>query len=96
MDIPTPKHHAWKAAEAELAHIERAFKSLAQDLSPSDRARVTQRLDELKAARLRVRLLFEEVMKENALMIERLADCEEPPDPPRRDPPPSGAEDWLA
>jgi len=97
MEFPTPKHHAWKEAEAELADIERAFKALSADLSPSDRARVTQRLAELKAARLRVRLLFEEVMKENAFMIQRLAESEEARSPqPGSDPPRSGAEDWLS
>lgn len=100
MDIPSPKFHAWKKAEAELADIERTFRALSVDLSPSDRERVTQQLAALKAARLRVRLLFEEVMKESAIVLEQLAASEAPPPPPP--PPPShdprrpDAEDWLS
>ncbi len=98
MDIPSPKFHAWKKAEAELADIERAFKALADDLAPSDRERVTQQLAALKAARLRVRLLFEEVMKESAFVLEQLAAMEAPPPPPPPvgDPRRPDAEDWLA
>lgn len=98
MDIPSPKFHAWKKAETELADIERAFRALAADLAPSDRERVTRQLADLKAARLQVRLLFEEVMKENAFVLEQLAAMEAPPPPP----PPGGdprrpdAEDWLS
>jgi ABC-type uncharacterized transport system fused permease/ATPase subunit len=61
MDIP-PNIHAWQKAEAELADIERAFRAMSADLSATDRERVTQQLAALRAARLRVRLLFEEVM----------------------------------
>jgi hypothetical protein len=98
MDIPSPKFHAWKKAEAELADIERAFKALAGDLTPSDRERVTQQLAALKAARLRVRLLFEEVMKESAFVLEQLAAMEAPPPPPPPvgDPRRPDAEDWLS
>ncbi len=96
MDIPSPKFHAWKEAEAELADIERAFKALSVDLMPSDRERVTQQLAALKAARLRVRLLFEEVMRESALLVERLAEDEQPPAPQGRNHDRPGSEDWLS
>lgn len=95
MDFPTPKLHAWKKAEAELADIERTFRALSVDLSPSDRERVTQQLAALKAARLRVRLLFEEVMKESAIVLEQLAASEAPP-PPSHDPRRPDVEDWLS
>ncbi|MDP3251002.1 MAG: hypothetical protein Q8M77_03740 [Hydrogenophaga sp.] len=72
MDIP-PNIHAWQKAEAELADIERAFRAMSADLSATDRERVTQQLAALRAARLRVRLLFEEIMSESAWIVERLA-----------------------
>lgn len=96
MDIPSLKFHAWKEAEAELADIERAFKALSVDLAPSDRARVTQQLAALKAARLRVQLLFEEVMQESASLMERLAESEQPRAPSSRHPDRPGPEDWLS
>lgn len=98
MDIPSSKFDTWKKAEAELADIERAFRALADDLAPSDRERVTQQLATLRAARLRVRLLFEEVMKESAIVLEQLAAMEAPtpPPPPGGDPRRPGAEDWLS
>jgi hypothetical protein len=98
MDIPSPKFHAWKKAETELADIERAFKALADDLAPSDRERVTRQLAALRVARLRVRLLFEEVMKESAFVLEQLAAMEAPPPPPPPvgDPRRPDAEDWLS
>jgi xanthine dehydrogenase iron-sulfur cluster and FAD-binding subunit A len=96
MDIPSLKLHAWKDAEAELAHIERAFKALSADLTPLDRERVTQQLAALKAARLRVRLLFEEVMRESALLVERLAESEPSAMPLGRNRDRPSSEDWLS
>lgn len=77
MDTPTTKFHAWKAAEAELVDIERTFRAMSSDLSPLDRENVTAQLAALKLARLRVRLLFEEVMSESELTVKRLAEEEE-------------------
>lgn len=96
MDISSLKYHAWKKAEAELADIEKAFRALADDLAPSDRERVTQQLAALRAARLRVRLLFEEVMSESALLIEQLAKDDEMSTAPNRDSRRQGSEDWLS
>jgi hypothetical protein len=73
MEIPNSKFDAWKSAETELLDIERTFKAMSSDLTPSDRTRVTQQLAALRQARLRVRLLFEEVMRESESMIARLA-----------------------
>lgn len=73
MNVSSHKFRAWKDAEAELADIERRFRALASDLGPNDRARVTQQLAALKDARLRVQLLFEEVMRESASAFHRLA-----------------------
>ena len=73
MDISSPKFNAWKNAETELADIERRFRAMALDLSPDDRERVTRQLAALKAARLRVQLLFEEVMNESAALVKQMA-----------------------
>lgn len=81
MDIPSSKFHAWKAAEAELSDIERTFRAMASDLTSADRETVTAQLAALKLARLRVRLLFEEVMSESALTVQRLAEEEEESNP---------------
>lgn len=96
MDVSLPKFNAWKDAEAELVDIERRFRAMASDLSPDDRERVTQQLATLKAARLRVQLLFEEMMNESAALMTRLAEEEE------RDgstapttPSPTGKHTWL-
>ncbi len=84
MRIPSSRVQDWKAAEAELADIERAFKDLSADLSPTDREKVTQRLADLKAARLRVLLLFEAVeeerasQKDSASVFDRLEEVDEP------------------
>lgn len=97
MQIPSSKFQDWKAAEAELADIEQAFRALSADLSPTDRERVTQQLAALKAARLRVLLLFEAVKEESASMFDRLHDIDEPQevrpgdDDPQHRP---AAEDW--
>lgn len=94
MQIPSSKFQDWKAAEAELSDIEQAFRALSADLAPTDRERVTQQLAALKAARLRVLLLFEEVKKESVSMLERLAEAEERQLRTRCDPHPRpGAED---
>lgn len=101
MRIPSSQFRDWKAAEAELADIERAFKALAADLAPTDRERVTQQLAALKAARLRVLLLFEAVKKERELNAQPTSEVDEPkaqpqPQPAGRDPHLPGAEDWLS
>lgn len=77
MDFLPHKFRPLKEAEAELADIERTFRAMSSDLTPSDRERVTAQLAALRAARLRVRLLFEELMRENALIVERLATKED-------------------
>jgi hypothetical protein len=74
MDKATFKFHAWKAAEAELSDIECGYRGLASDLSAADRAKLKAQLHQLKVARLRVRFLFEEVMKESELTIKRIAE----------------------
>ena len=97
MQIPSSKFQDWKAAEAELADIEQAFRALAVDLSPTDRERVTQQLAALRSARLRVLLLFEEVKKERASFEEQVVDNFESEMPAWRDRRlPPGAEDWLS
>lgn len=104
MQIPSSKLQDWKAAEAELADIEQAFKALSADLSPTDRERVTQQLAALKAARLRVLLLFEEVKKESVSRKEsestfdRLAGFDRPEQLQNRNDDPDGpaADDWLS
>ncbi|MDO9439177.1 hypothetical protein [Hydrogenophaga sp.] len=97
MQIPSSKFQDWKAAEAELADIEQAFRALAVDLSPTDRARVTQQLAALRAARLRVLLLFEEVKKESTWFAEQVDDNGAPEINNRSDSRlPPGAEDWLS
>jgi hypothetical protein len=95
MEIPSSKSDAWKLAEAELSDIERTFKAMSSDLTASDRARVTQQLAALREARLRVRLLFEEVMRESESMMARLA--EEDAHSPARTPPSDEDQrrDWL-
>ena len=103
MRIPSSKFQDWKAAEAELADIERAFRDLSADLSPTDRVRVTQRLAALKAARLRVLQMFQAVEEERALQKEsasefdRLSESDgpEPTRSRREGPPRPDAEDWL-
>lgn len=95
METPSLKFDAWKLAEAELADIERIFKAMSSDLTPSDRARVTQQLAALRQARLRVRLLFEEVMRESESMVARLAEAEAH-SPARSSPPDEDQRrDWL-
>ena len=103
MQIPSSRFQDWKVAEAELADIEQAFKALSADLSPTDRERVTQQLAALKAARLRVLLLFEAVKEERASMFDRLDDIDdiddidEPQEVRTRDDDPQhrpAAEDW--
>ena len=95
MDTASSKFHAWKAAEAELADIERTFRAMAADLTPSDRDNVVAQLEALKLARLRVRLLFEEVMGESELTVRRLAEEEESiAEPPRPEDPPEQGH-WL-
>lgn len=98
MEIPSSRFRDWKAAEAELADIERAFKALAADLTPTDRERVTRQLAALKAARLRVLLLFEAVKEERASQAEPAFEDTQPafPQPVRSPDRPDAAEDGLS
>lgn len=96
MDTRSLKLHAWKAAEAELADIEKAFRAMAADLTPSDRGQVVAQLAALKMARLRVRLLFEELMNESELTVRRLVEEEEGSAPaPVQPQDPAGRDHWL-
>lgn len=96
MRTPLSKFKDWKAAEAELADIERSFKSLSAHLAPTDRERVTQQLAALKAARLRVLLLYEAVKKEHEPQPGSMVDADAPAWPPSSDPARPSAEDWLS